>query len=196
VIGVDIAEHPSYPYELVIGDAMTVIQDTDYLDAFDVVHASPPCQAYVGLGGDGHPDLLPSVLEALQNRVGPWVVENVPTAPLEGVTLCGQAFGLHVRRHRVFASNVFLMSPGCACGTSTIRAYYGKPGLIAWKPPGWDNVQKKGRKPLYRGTVSQAPTDMGIDWMSWDDLREAIPPAYTEHIGGQLIDALDAAETS
>jgi DNA (cytosine-5)-methyltransferase 1 len=193
VVGVDIEPHPDYPFDLTVADAMDVLADHDYLDGFDVVHTSPPCQAYAAQGGDGHPDLLPGVLHTLSRRQTPWVVENIPTAPITGLMLCGQSFGLHVRRHRIFASNVFLMGPGCACGRSEIRAYYGKPGTIAWKPAGWDNVQKKGRKPLYRGTVQQAPADMGIDWMCWDDLREAIPPAYTEHIGLQLIDVLAAA---
>jgi DNA (cytosine-5)-methyltransferase 1 len=34
---------------------------------------------------------------------------------------------------------------------------------------------------------------MGIDWMSRDGLSQAIPPAYTEHIGRQLIDQLERA---
>ena len=27
---------------------------------------------------------------------------------------------------------------------------------------------------------------MGVNWMTWDELREAIPPVYTELIGWQL----------
>ena len=143
VVGVDINPQPRYPFEHHQGDAMTWP-----LEGFDVVHASPPCQAYVTLAGDGWPDLIGPVLERLTAWGGPWVIENVPTAPIHGLTICGQSFGLGVRRHRVFASNVFLMGPGCACGPpGRIRAYYGKPGLMAWKPPGWDNVQAKGRSP-------------------------------------------------
>lgn len=190
VVGVDIKPQPRYPFTFHQGDATTWP-----LEAFDVVHASPPCQAYVGLAGDGWPDLVGPTIDRLEQWGGPWVVENVPTAPLDGLTICGQSLGLGVRRHRVFASNMFLMGPGCACSgrPGAIRAYYGKPGLIAWKPPGWDNVQKAGRPPLYRGTVGEAPRDMGIDWMDWDGLREAIPPAYTQLIGEQLLEHLQAA---
>jgi DNA (cytosine-5)-methyltransferase 1 len=195
VVGVDMDARQlgQYPFQAVRADALEVLASWDVASVFDAVHASPPCQAYVGLAGEGWPDLVPAVREALQRTGLPWVIENVPTAPVTGPTYCGQAFGLHVKRHRVFESSAFLMSPGCACGTGVIRAYYGKPGLVAWKPPGWDNVQKQGRPPLYRGTVDQAPTDMGIDWMTWDGLREAIPPAYTEHVGAQLLDQLDTA---
>lgn len=34
---------------------------------------------------------------------------------------------------------------------------------------------------------------MGIDWMPLANLTEAIPPAYTEHIGAQLLRSLVAA---
>lgn len=44
------------------------------------------------------------------------------------------------------------------------------------------STQRAARSALETGAA------MGIDWMTWDDLREAIPPAYTEHIGWQLLD--------
>ena len=31
---------------------------------------------------------------------------------------------------------------------------------------------------------------MGIDWMTWKELTQAIPPAYTEFIGKQLMEVL------
>ncbi|WNM74483.1 hypothetical protein SEA_BEARBQ_81 [Gordonia phage BearBQ] len=37
---------------------------------------------------------------------------------------------------------------------------------------------------------------MGIDWMVRDELREAIPPAYTEHIGRQLIAQIEMRAAS
>ena len=192
VTGVDIdpAQLRQYPFRSVRMDALEALAGGINLDRFHAVHASPPCQAYVGLARGDWPDLIGPVLRGLAGHPC-WVVENVPTAPLDGVMLCGQAFGLHVRRHRVFASNAFLMSPGCACGMRTIRAYYGKPGRVAWAPKP-DNVQAKHRPPIYRGDPSQAPRDMGIDWMTWNGLREAIPPAYTEHIGAQLMLAIGA----
>lgn len=82
------------------------------------------------------------------------------------------------------------MVPQCQHDTQDeIRAYYGKKGWLVWSPKG-AAVQKKGRKPLLRGSVEQAPADMGIDWMTWDELRESIPPAYTEFVGAQLLAVL------
>jgi DNA (cytosine-5)-methyltransferase 1 len=187
IVGVDNKPQPHYPFEFVQADAMTFP-----LDGFDVIHASPPCQAYVGLSRGDHPRLLEPMLDRLRD-VPLWVLENVPTSPLNGVTYCGQAFGLGVRRHRVFASPVLLLSPGCACSgrEGAIRAYYGKPGALAWRAPS-NQIQKAGRRELWRGNLAQAPADMGIDWMDWDGLREAIPPAYTQHIGEQLIAHLRA----
>jgi DNA (cytosine-5)-methyltransferase 1 len=110
------------------------------------------------------------------------------------VRLCGSAFGLGVRRHRYFETTFPVMSYPCQHAMQgEIRAYYGKKGWAAWTP-GAAQVQKKGRKPLLRGSVDQAPEDMGIDWMTWDELREAVPPAFTEHIGGYLMAALEAEE--
>lgn len=34
---------------------------------------------------------------------------------------------------------------------------------------------------------------MGINWMTVDELSQAIPPAYTLHIGRQLIKTIAAA---
>jgi DNA (cytosine-5)-methyltransferase 1 len=96
-------------------------------------------------------------------------------------------FGLRVRRHRLFETSWPLMTATCHHENhgGRIRAYYGKKGWLVWTPAA-ANVQKRGRMPLLRGSVDDAPGDMGIDWMTWDELREAIPPAYTELIGHQL----------
>lgn len=190
VVGVDHVEQPRYPFEFVQADALTW-DDWD----FDAIHASPPCQAYAGLASkDGrHPDLIPPVRSLLIESGLPFVIENIEGAPLDNpVRLCGSAFGLHVRRHRLFETNFPLLVPTCQHHEQDeIRAYYGKKGWLAWDPKG-AQVQKVGRKPLLRGSVEQAPADMGIDWMTWDELREAIPPAYTEFIGTQLLAYLRA----
>lgn len=184
VTGVDIHAQPRYPFRFVQADALTYP-----LDGYDVVHASPPCQAYLGLSTPGaHPRLIEPIRERLRAWGGVYVIENVVGAPLENpVQLCGSSFGLHVRRHRLFESNVLLLVPRCRRShTSTIRAYYGKTGWLAYESNN-AAVQGRGRATIYRGTIDQAPADMGIDWMGWDELREAIPPAYTAHIGEQLV---------
>lgn len=97
-----------------------------------------------------------------------------------------------MQRHRLFeiSEPIAHLLPPCAHGINgRIRAYYGKKGWLVWTAAA-ANVQKAGRTPLLRGSVDDAPGDMGIDWMTWDELREAIPPAYTEWIGARLMEAL------
>jgi hypothetical protein len=36
-------------------------------------------------------------------------------------------------------------------------------------------------------TIEEAREAMGIDWMIWGELVEAIPPVYTHTIGKQLL---------
>ena len=200
VVGVDVEPQPHYPFEFIQGDALRMLTSNipSYrARQFDAIHASPPCQGYANLGNDTHPRLIAPVRSLLRMTGLPYVIENIQDAKpfMEApVVLCGSTFGLHVRRHRLFESSELLMAPG-PCRhkeQGEIRGYYGKPGWLCWTP-GAAAIQKKGRRPLLRGSVEKAPDDMGIDWMSWDELREAIPPAYTEFIGKQLLEALKVA---
>ena len=186
IIGVDNKPQNNYPFEFVLADAMTFP-----LEGFDLIHASPPCQKYVNLSKGEHPDLIAPVRARLLASGTPYIIENVVGAPLrDPIMLCGSMFGLGVRRHRLFESNLFMLAPRCAHKLQPeIHAYYGKKGWLVWTPAG-ANVQKTGRRPLLRGSVAQAPRDMGIDWMTtWDELREAVPPAYTEFTGIQHLAA-------
>lgn len=195
VIGVDIEMHADYPFPMVVGDAMQYVADPEWLALFDAVHASPPCPRYSvatpEANRDSHPDLVGPVRAALRAWGGLYVIENVPGAPLENpVMLCGSAFGLRVRRHRLFESNAFLMSPGCyhrAQGTP-VGVYGDHADRIApLRPDG----TSRGAKAT---SVADAQDALGIDWMSsWDDLADSIPPAFTEHIGTQLLGALEVA---
>jgi DNA (cytosine-5)-methyltransferase 1 len=126
VVGVDNEPHPDYPFEFRLGDALEVLEDRAYLDGFDVVHASPPCQAYsklAALHDEEHPELVEPVRDLLEAWGGRYVIENVVGAPLRGaLMLCGSEFGLgavcvdgrrrQLRRHRLFESNVWLMGAG------------------------------------------------------------------------------------
>ena len=196
VTGVDIEHHDDYPFELIVGDAMERLADVDFLNEFDVVHASPPCPFYstatIESARDRHPDLVPPTFAALRAWGGTWVIENVPGAPMPGaVVLCGQAMGLpRIKRHRLFASSAALMSPGCACGAGEVVGVYG--GKRGWgrNAPRPDGTSR-GRRAL---THAEACEVMGIDWMTKPgDVSDAIPPNYTEYIGGQLIDQLERA---
>lgn len=189
VVGVDIEPHDDYPFELIVADAMDVLDSLHILDEgpFDVVHASPPCPRYSIATPqryrDTHPELIEATIDKLRAWGGVWVVENVPGSPLPNHTIiCGRAMGLRwTRRHRWFASSEPLMSPGCACGSES-------PYGVTGDSPEPRDYARNGRKAR---SVKHAQEVMGIDWMTrWDDLADAIPPAYTEHIGRQLIEHL------
>lgn len=193
VVGVDIEPQPNYPFEFVQADA------TLYpLDGFDAIHASPPCQFYASLSKGEHWRSIPPTRERLKEASLPYVIENISDARWDmraPTLLCGSMFDLHVRRHRLFETTFPVMTQQCRhAWRNEIRAYYGKKGWLVWTPAA-ANVQKAGRKPILRGSVDDAPRDMGIDWMtSWDELREAIPPAYTEHIGHYLMAEIRARQ--
>jgi len=187
VIGVDIEWQPNYPFDFFQGTWEEGL--SWFAGDVGVIHASPPCQAYVSLAKGEHPDLVAPVRAALLESVKPYVIENVVGAPLFApVMLCGSMFGLHVRRHRLFECSHFLFSGSCNHKVQgTIRAYYGKKGHLVWRS-GCDRIHSKERETvLYRGSVEESPADMGIDWMTWDELTQAIPPSYTEWIGKQLV---------
>jgi DNA (cytosine-5)-methyltransferase 1 len=190
VVGVDIEPHPDYPFDLTVADAMEVLADADYLRTFDVVHASPPCPRYSVATkahgtSDNHPDLVGPSRDLLNAAGVSWVMENVPGAPMpNAVMVCGQAMGLpFIRRHRLFESSEPLMSPGCACnGRGTVSIF------------GHSGEDRRGPEIIGHVSLSEARSLMGVEWMTRrSDVSDAIPPAYTEFIGGQLMDALVAA---
>ena len=194
VWGVDRAHHPTYPYTQTTADALDILADTAFLNLFDVIHASPPCQentraqhlrnAQGKQVGEHGADLLEPVRDALRDWGGVYVLENVPGAPIgPDLTLCGSAFGLAVRRHRIFESNVWLgLQPPCQHTTQ------GRPVGVYGSLS--DDIPKGGRTAR---TLAEASAAMGIDWMRWADIKEAIPPAYTEHVGAQLRTQIGAA---
>ena len=113
VVGVDIAAQPRYPFEFIQGDAIEYVKEHGH--EYDAIHASPPCQAYTNaqkIMRNDHPELLEPTREALNATGLPWVIENVPGAPLiEPIELCGGMFGLRTYRHRLFESSHALTAP-------------------------------------------------------------------------------------
>ena len=104
----------------------------------------------------------------------------------DAVLVCGQAMGLRdIARHRLFESSVPLMSPGCACDGKPKASVFGHSGQDRRKPP---RVQTNGR-PLWAPVLkADAAALLGVQWMTnRDDISDAIPPAYTEYIGEQLL---------
>lgn len=187
VVGVDNKPHPDYPFPMVVTDAMVLLGVPAFLQGFDVVHASPPCPRYsVATHARGnaheHPDLVMPVREALRAWGGVYIIENVPGAPLENPALvCGWAMGMkHIKRHRLFESNAPLMSPGRLCPKGDTVSVFGHSGEDRRRSAG--GVRK-------HVPISEVRELMGVNWMSnRDDVSDSIPPAYTEYLGGQLLD--------
>lgn len=181
VVGVDIEPQPRYPFEFYQADAVEFL--VQYGHEFDAIHASPPCQAHTlaqRIQRNDHPDMIEPTRRALLALGRPWVIENVPGAPLvEPVLLCGPMFGLHTYRHRLFESSVPLTVPE-------------HPEHVA-RTTKMGRPRRDGEFMHIVGNfsgVDAARQIMGMDWANRDGLREAIPPAYTEHIGAQLMQAV------
>lgn len=192
VVGVDIDPQPRYPFPHIQADALTVLADTAFCQGFNLIHASPPCQAYsTGVSsssspwnhtrGKDEPALIGDVHKALTSLGVPWVIENVMGArrymPSDSIILCGSMFDRPIPRHRVFALSWTTWPPfHPACRGLA---------LASARKMGWDyrdmSVTGKGRR---AGTKDRWAALLGIGWeVTQHDLAEAIPPAYTEWIG-------------
>jgi DNA (cytosine-5)-methyltransferase 1 len=192
VVGVDINPQPHYPFTFVRADALTVFEPDFWLlggiDSFDAIHASPPCQAYTmaqRIRKREHPDLVGPIRELLEAVGLPYVIENVPGAPLRDfVVLEGQMFpGLRTQRKRWFETNWPLEVPFLRSPRPAPQAKMGRKP----KPHEWFQVVGN------TGDANGARAAMQIDWMTRDELSQAIPPAYTELIGHQLLQHLRVA---
>lgn len=213
VVGVDIEPQPRYPFEFHQADAL------EYLAAhghkFDVIHASPPCQRYstmtVGRWQDrieNHPDLIAPTRELLKKIGKPYVIENVENARAElinPVLLCGTMFGLktkhgsQLRRHRYFELSfpIGFLTPTCQHAKGSVIGVYGGGQNPARRRPATIGVYGHSGGSSNRDNLISFGTDdrrdaMGINWMVGNELSEAIPPAYTEFIGRQLLTRLES----
>lgn len=193
VTGVDILPQPRYCGDVFVqGDALEYL--SVYGHTFDVIHASPPCQGYSAmrhlpwLRDRTYPLLLPAVLQACQVLGTPYVIENVERAPLDGMVLCGLQVGLALYRHRRFASNILLMTPPHPVHTHVIC--HGRRNLA-------QRYRRGGHRDVtgVLGAISDEEA-MGIDWMTREELSQAIPPAYTAWIGAQLLQRCVAKQTT
>lgn len=196
VVGVDEVSQPRYPFTFYKGDALGVINWRD----FDAVHASPPCKVHTALSvfsSPWHIDLIPQTRKLLESSGLPYVIENVPGAITlrSDLTLCGSTFKLGVRRHRLFELSGFKVTqPDCdhagqaaASPKYMVKRYNtGKPIIT---PSPVIGVYGHGQG-LGEGEVQMWRDAMDIQWMVRDELSQAIPPAYTEYIGRQLMEQL------
>lgn len=194
IVSVDIEPQPNYPFEFIQADAIEYIKENGHL--YDITHASPPCQKYTPSTaqfrqkGKEYPDLVNSTRQALESTNKPYIIENVPGAPIRNdIVLTGESFGLKVIRKRHFELSFFMLQHTLLPKKGSVKngdyvSVFGKAGL--GKVKGGNTC--KFRKKTIRETWAYA---MGIDWHMTDiELSEAIPPAYTEYIGKQAIEIL------
>lgn len=187
IIGVDIVDQPNYPFTFVKADALRVVADTEFLREFAVVHASPPCQfgtAYKRRQTNPvreSPNLIPEVRRGLRRANVMYVIENLWVNRdhlRDPVMYCGSSFGLDVQRHRAFETNCLIQAPACDHGWQTPR----------FPPAGnRENLRSTVEIGVGRIPMEVQRKAMGIEWMYRRELTEAIPPAYTEDIGRQLM---------
>ena len=184
VHGVDLKHGKRYPYTYTRADVLDVLQDHKFIQQFDVIHASPPCQTHSITqhlrNAQGKTtskiDLIPQTRAALITADKPYIIENVPGSPLiNPIQLCGSSFGLKVRRHRLFESNMPL--EGSVCNHKLQGRPVGVYGSLN------DEIPKGGKT---AATIDEAREAMGMPWAIWTELVEAIPPAFTEYLGGQI----------
>jgi DNA (cytosine-5)-methyltransferase 1 len=194
VVGVDINPQPNYPFPFVQANALDVLAALRWRGrawtrrSFDIIHASPPCQSSSALTkgtnkGRVYPDLIPATRDQLSRSGLPYVIENVQgSAVRRDLTLCGEMFGLAVIRHRYFeVEGLPVVQP----------AHVKHRGRVAgmrhgeWFTGPYFAVYGDGGG---KGSVAQWREAMGIDWTSSrKEIAEAIPPAYTEYVGSQLL---------
>lgn len=186
VTGVDHKPQPRYAGDVFIqADALNYVAQHGH--EYGAIHASPPCQAYSATHNRHkhieYPDLLGATRTLLERSGRPWVIENVIGAPIHsGIYLCGVMFGLRVYRHRWFETPFMLMQPHHGTHPVAIAGGYQKERKARWESGGFLTIT--GDPGRWTGVA------MGIDWMTGNELSQAIPPAYTRFIGTQLLAAL------
>lgn len=215
VVGVDIKPQPTYPFEFEQGDALHAlnVMELPYPSLmagmrnwnrydFAAIHASPPCQFATqmnaarrarGVTTDRINYLTPTA--AILRRLGvPYVIENVVGAKRffsPTLQLHGGMFGLKVHRPRLFECSFAVLAPKAPINRKPVGVYGDRPD-----PNGRTRLNGGGRgtRSVMRiaKTLAEAQEAMDMPWADWKGCKEAIPPAYTEYIGKQLLAALEA----
>jgi DNA (cytosine-5)-methyltransferase 1 len=200
ILGVDIKPQPFYPFPFVQADALEFLASAD-LSRFAAIHASPPCQFFTQMRAswraqgvnDGYADLLTPTLARLRPLTVPWVVENVvgaKAAMRPTLVLHGGMFGMGIHRPRVFESNILILAPAAPLTRSPVGVYDRGPRTVTHYRTRL-NGNGKGRSEMrIARTLDEARELMGMPWADWHGCKEAIPPAYTEHIGRVILEAL------
>jgi DNA (cytosine-5)-methyltransferase 1 len=197
VVGVDNKPQKHYPFDFIEADALETLKEVISGDiSFDAIHASPPCQAWSAAtqlhrkNGITYPELIEPTRFLLRRTGLSWVIENVEKAPLKNpVILCGSQFGLksgdfYLKRHRGFETNWPLpdVGPHDHSKESVSIAGHG--------------AQSHERKLHGNIPIVLKRQLMEIDWMTRDEMGQAIPPAYTRYIGTQLMHYLEKSDAA
>lgn len=195
VVGVDIEPQPNYPFKFFKMDAIEFIQK--YGKDFNVIHASPPCQAYsrstakFRKDGKTYPDLIEVTREVLNQTGRPYIIENVPGSKIRpDIKLCGEMFGLLVIRWRWFElHDIFMLQPGKPQIKKNMVTNGERVSVFG---NGNYRTSKNNKLPVFKkSTVKDTwAYAMDINWMTVKEMAEAIPPAYTEYIGNNIIDQI------
>lgn len=225
VVGVDIKPQKHYPFTFIQADAMTFpLEGFDAIHASPPCQAFTALKSM--WNSRNHDDLLTPTRARLIEWGGPCVIENVPGAPMNGshVMLCGSMFNLgtgeaELRRHRLFETyGFYCLTPPCAHYTrekvvgvygghgrdhrrsKTVGVYGDGNGRDYRKNPVCTVTGHTGGKSVRDGTqqfsTKERQEAMEIDWMTGNELSQAIPPAYTEYIGKFLMEAVLAVGES
>jgi DNA (cytosine-5)-methyltransferase 1 len=187
VTGLDIEPQPHYHGdEFILADALEFLSDPANLRRFDAIHASPPCQVFSegapGRKRDGHPDLLTPTRELLRASGKPYAIENVATAPMPGsILLCGSTLGLPLIRHRRFEVYPDPVLAPSLCHQKSFSRGVAHVGRYSYGHGNWGPAWRKHVLPVV------------WPWMTVDESGQAIPPAYTEYIGGWLLECIQGA---
>lgn len=197
VVGVDLHYQKHYPFQMIEADALMLT--TDFLREFDAIHASPPCQGYSAMrhapGAVGAPLLINATRAMLKDAGQPYIIENVEEARWtmeDPFMLCGSMFGLgaqghQLQRHRLFETSFPVVVPTCQHDERPVIGVYGGHARRRSSKHGG-----RGTKDVWEGGhVAAASEALGIYWMTLGGMSEAIPPAYTQFIGSQLMSLLN-----
>ena len=200
IVGVDNRAQPRYPFTFVQGDALEYV--AAHGREFDAIHASPPCQRYSEQTPLAYrataPDLIRPTREAVRHIGAHWVIENVENARSEMracVMLCGTMFGLNLWRHRYFENELGLGLGPATCDHS-MRPVILRAGSNSRRGPVAPTGSTRRKTGRFEWSVAVCREAMDIPWMTRTELDQAIPPAYTEFIGRQLLAVLRERTTS
>lgn len=191
VFGVDILPHPRNASLIAQADVLKL--SPRFLRLFDLVHASPPCQAHTDLkhakGAKAHVDLIPATRELLRAAGVPYVIENVDGAPLDdAVTLCGSMFGLgadvggtwfQLQRHRLFEASFPIVPLDCAHTSPVIGIYGGHCRCRSARHGGRGTRDFVG---IDKPALAHRAMGVAPGTYTMNEISQGVPPAFTEHV--------------